>query len=300
MSGWSGPILTDSGGFQAYSLIRENDAYGSLSDAGLTFRPEGSKRKVHLTAEKCVQLQLRFGSDIVMCLDDCTHSDDTFERQQLSVRRTIAWARRCKREMIRLCEERSLEADQRPLLFAVIQGGSSQHLRRECAEELIEIGFDGFGFGGWPLDARGHLVEDSLAYTRELVPKEFPLHALGVGHPANIAVCVRLGYDLFDSALPTRDARQGRLYVWPAAPRAGDAPHGVAAQVSYMYVGDEKHVKSSDPVSNDCDCSTCATYSRGYLHHLYKLKDGLYARLATIHNLRFVVRLTMLCGEAAA
>ena len=224
MCGWPGPIVTDSGGFQAYSLIRENAKFGAITDGGIVLRPEGSDRKFQLTPEKCVQLQVAYGTDVVMCLDDCTHVDDPLAVQQTSVRRTIAWAKRCKAEFVQLMAQKRLADADRPLLFAVVQGGGSPALRTECAAALLEIGFDGYGYGGWPLDADGELVDEMLALTRALVPAEFPMHALGIGHPANVAACVALGYDIFDCALPTRDARRGRLYradrtAFPVHPR---------------------------------------------------------------------------------
>src|SRR5215831_10196216 len=139
MSGWPHPIITDSGGFQAYSLIRQNAKFGSMSDKGITFQPEGSDRKFHLTPEKSMQLQLSYGSDIVVCLDDCTHADDSFATQQESVKRTIEWSRRCKDEYQRLMEQKRLPPAQRPLLFGVIQGGGYHELRKQCAEALLDM-----------------------------------------------------------------------------------------------------------------------------------------------------------------
>ena len=288
MSGWRGPIFTDSGGFQAYSIIRQNPKNGQLTDRGITYRPDGSGRKFHLTPEKAIQLQLSYGADVVFCLDDCTHVSEAADVQLASVERTIAWARRSKREFCRLLEQKSIPQSKRPLLFAVIQGGRSRELRTRCAEELLMMGFDGFGYGGWPLDDGGNLVADMLALTRELVPREAPIHALGVGHPDNIVTCARMGYDLFDSAMPTRDARHGRLCVFTRDP----ATEGLAdGWFRYIYAQDKKHIKVKNPLSSFCDCLCCTNYSLGYLHHLYKVGDSSYKRLATVHNLRFVTTL---------
>jgi queuine tRNA-ribosyltransferase len=299
MAGWDGPIVTDSGGFQAYSLIRQNPRFGRLSDSGITFQPEGAERKFQLTPEKCVQLQLAYGADVVICLDDCTHVDDAGEEQRTSVRRTISWARRCRDEFDLQMRQRRIPAERRPRLFAVVQGGGEQALRRECAEALLEIGFDGYGFGGWPLDAQGQLLSDTLAYTRELIPREFPMHALGVGQPANVVACAAMGYEIFDSALPTRDARSGRLYTFAADPAR--LPARLRGEwYSYIYVADKKHIKASQPLSEWCDCYTCARYSLGYLHHLHKISETLYLRLATIHNLRFMTQLMELLQAGMA
>lgn len=299
MAGWDGPIVTDSGGFQAYSLIRQNARHGRISDQGIVFQPEGAGRKYQLTPEKCIQLQLGYGADVVVCLDDCTHVDDTLEEQRASVRRTVRWAARCKEAFERLLGERRLNGT-RPLLFAVVQGGGSAELRRECAEALLAIGFDGYGYGGWPLDAAGNLLADLLALTRELIPRRYPMHALGVGHPESIVTCSRLGYQLFDSALPTRDARNGRLYAFATDPHA--AGFRLAGRwFHYVYVEDRKHIKANRPVSPGCDCYTCTRYTLGYLHHLQAIGETLFYRLATIHNLRFMATLIeKLAGDNAA
>ena len=290
MSAWQGPIFTDSGGFQAYSLIRQNPKFGSIQDNGLWFSPEGMKRKIQLTPEKSVQLQVAYGADVVICLDDCTHIDSSYAEQQTAVLRTIEWAKRSKRAYLRLAEQKRWQNDARPLLFAVIQGGGEKELRKKCADALLEIGFDGFGYGGWPLDGERNLLEEILDYTRSLVPREFPMHALGVGHPQNVVACQQMGYDIFDSAMPTRDARHGRLYRFTQpeeAPLAGLTGDWLA----YLYINDDQHIKNSQPVSDYCDCHCCRNFSLGYLRHLFKLNDALYLRLATIHNLRFMQQL---------
>jgi queuine tRNA-ribosyltransferase len=289
MSAWSRPIFTDSGGFQVYSLIRQNPKFGSINERGATFKPAGSTRKYKLTPEKSVQLQISYGSDVVICLDDCTHVDDPLSEQRISVERTIQWARRCKEEYQRQVEARNLARPQRPLLVAVVQGGNDHELRRICAEELLAIGFDGYGYGGWPLDGSGNLLVDMLAHTRELIPREYTLHALGVGHPANVAACSGMGYEIFDSTMPTRDARNGRLYAFTADP-AQSTLRGTD-WFEFVYVADKKHIKEDLPVSAYCDCLVCREYSLGYLHHLLKLNDHLYPRLATMHNLRFMTQL---------
>ena len=291
MSGWNRPIVTDSGGFQAYSLIRENAAFGKMNEDGFIFYPEGSKRKIQFTPEKTIQLQLSFGTDIVICLDQCTHVDDDPAEQEKSVIRTINWAKRSRKEFDRILKQRKGDG-MPPKLFAVIQGGGSEELRKRCANELLEIGFDGYGFGGWPLDADGNLIYDILAYTRSLIPREFPIHALGIGHPENVARCFDLGYEIFDCAMPTRDARHGRLYAFdPAAVDFGEK------WLKYLYINDEKYIRSDLPIMADCDCRTCRRYSLGYLRHLFKMNDALYMRLATVHNIRVLTRLCEVLQE---
>lgn len=293
MTGWKKAIFTDSGGFQAYSLIRQNPRYGSMNENGIVFIPEDGKRKHQLTPEKCMQLQVSFGSDVVFCLDDCTHIDDPLAEQEKSVARTIAWAKRCRVEFERLMDEKKLAVAERPLLFGVVQGGQSEKLRRECAQALLDIGFDGYGYGGWPLDADSKLVEDMLLLLRELIPAEFVIHALGIGHPPYIARCTAMGYGIFDSAMATRDARHGRLYRFNTVPD----PQTIAEDsrwFGYAYVTDKRFYKSSAPVEEGCECPVCTQYSLGYLRHLFKLNDGLFYQLATLHNLHFMARLMRL------
>lgn len=291
MSGWNRPIITDSGGFQAFSLIRENESFGKMNEDGFIFYPEGSKRKIQFTPEKTVQLQLSYGTDVVICLDQCTHVDDSAEEQEKSVIRTINWAKRCRKEFDRIIRQRKSDA-MPPKLFGVIQGGGSFELRKRCANELLEIGFDGFGFGGWPLDSDGNLLYDILSYTRELIPRQYPIHALGIGHPENVARCFDLGYEIFDCAMPTRDARHGRLYAFdPAAIDFSDK------WLKYLYINDDKYIRSDAMISPDCDCLTCRRYSIGYLRHLFKMNDALYMRLATIHNVRVLTRLCEILRE---
>jgi len=240
---------------------------------------------------------MSYGSDVLFCLDDCTHVDAPLEEQQLSVQRTVQWARRCKKTYEDQLVSRHISAEIKPLLFAVIQGGGFPDLRKQCAEALLEIGFDGFGFGGWPLDASSNLLTDILAYTRSLVPPQFPMHALGVGHPYNVLACWELGYGIFDSAMPTRDARHGRLYSFTYPAGVDGGLNG--EWLRYLYINDERHIRSNQPLSMYCDCPVCRNYSAGYLHHLFKMNDSLFLRLATIHNLSFMAQLTQRIQQRA-
>jgi len=294
MSGWQKLIVTDSGGFQAYSLIHQNPKNGSINDQGIHFKPEGAGRKFLMTPEKTIQLQVAYDSDVVICLDDCTHVDAPLAAQRESVHCTIAWGKRCKAEFQKLMSGKKIEPDQHPKIFAVIQGGGIPELRRECAEALLEVGFDGFGFGGWPLDGKGNLLEDILGFTREIIPSEIPMHALGVGHPENIFKAYQLGFQIFDSAMPTRDARHARVYAF-------NQQKWLSGEwMRYVYLNDEKHIKTNRPISEFCDCPTCGKYTLGYLHHLFKAGDTLFFRLATIHNLRFMSSLVQRLRESRA
>ena len=285
---WGGPVLSDSGGFQVWSLIRQDPARGVIRDREVIFREPATGEKWNLTPERVIGLQLQLGSDVLVCLDDCTDAEAPLGEQARSVERTLAWALRSREAFDRLIAERGDVA--RPKLFAVVQGGGSEELRRTCAAALAEIGFDGFGFGGWPLGPDGSLLTDPLRWVAEAVPPSAPKHALGIGRPDHVVSAFALGYSLFDCALPTRDARHGRLYTF----RAGYPDRGLrpgAAFFRALHILDAPYRVDRAPIEDGCDCPACARYSRAYLHHLFKVGDLSAERLATLHNLRFYVRL---------
>ncbi|RCX11142.1 queuine tRNA-ribosyltransferase [Anaerobacterium chartisolvens] len=283
---WSKPILTDSGGFQVFSLIKENPKYGEIRNNGIIFRPSMEEQKVILTPEKCIQAQLGFGSDIMMCLDYCIHPDSPYETNKLSVDMTVRWAAACKKEYDLILKQKAGNLPKRPLLFGIIQGGNDKALRKECSEALIDIGFDGFGFGGWPMDGNGNLLEDILAYTASLVPDSLPKYAMGVGKPDEIVQCVKMGYNLFDCVIPTREARHHRLMAF-RGDELEDIDLNQKGFYKYIYIMDEKYIRDEKPISDICDCYSCKNYSRAFLRHLFKTGDSLAYRLASIHNLRF-------------
>jgi len=280
--GWNRPVLSDSGGFQAYSLGARSGAKAKVTDRGIAYRYAGSGENDTLTPEGTINVQMDLGADIVVCLDECTHPDAPREEQERSVERTIRWAGECRAEFYRRLD-REPPAGPRPLLFAVVQGGNDRTLRTRCAEALVAMGFDGYGYGGWPVDDEGLLI-DAVALTAELLPKDKPRMGLGIGMPPNIRDCWRMGYSLFDCVLPTRDARHGRLYIMKGEGLEGDF-------FGFLGIEKEAFVRDNSPVDPACDCLTCRRYSRGYLHHLFQIEDRLAWRLASIHNLRFYSRL---------
>lgn len=283
---WKGPIVSDSGGFQVFSMIHESKM-GSISPKGFTYQLDKGQKKKNLTPEKCIQLQFQMGADIIYCLDYCTHPDMDAATQKTSVDYTIQWAKKCKKEYDRLVAQQKKEV-RKPLLFAVVQGGNSQELRRRCAEELLQLGFDGFGFGGWPIAEDGRLVE-MVQYVAEIIPAHFPKHALGIGKPENIVSAFEAGYHIFDCVIPTRDARHKRLYAYNEPIESFRALKGNF--YSPVYIQDEKYIKDARPIDEVCDCLTNDRYSRSYLCHLFTINDHLAYRLATIHNLRFYTKL---------
>lgn len=287
-TGWDAPLITDSGGFQIYSLIRQNVKNGTLTDKGLSYSAGNGSRQ-NLTPEKAIQLQLSYGADIIYCLDDCTNSGEAAAEQEVAVTRTINWAQRCRTQFDQLVAQKRVEPETQPRIYGVIQGGNSKELRQRCAAELLEVGFDGFGFGGWPFDASGALLGEIIEYTRSLIPSEIPMHALGIGHPETVLWAARVGYDLFDSTLPTRDARRGRLYRFAIPP----------SQISWfrehwfqkIYIQDKKYIKCDERCCPHTHSYTSERYSLAFLHHLFKINDALYIRLATLHNLAFMMQL---------
>jgi queuine tRNA-ribosyltransferase len=290
--GWDGPIATDSGGFQVYSFLSGRTPLATISERGFSYRLPDRPGKRLLTPEGAVENQLRLGADIVFCLDYCTHPGAGAGVQLESVELTLAWALRCKQAFLAGLERRQA-AGPPPLLFAVVQGGDSGELRRRCADGLLEIGFDGFGFGGWPADDEGRIVQ-SVGLVSSLLPPGSPLHALGIGKPESIVAAWRHGYRLFDCTLPTRNARRGLVYRRDP----GLAPSPSSRFYSLLSLSDPRLTRDVRPVDEECDCPCCARFSRGYLHHLFRLEEPLGPRLATLHNLRFFsALLERLAGE---
>jgi queuine tRNA-ribosyltransferase len=280
---WQGPIVTDSGGFQVFSLLRENASMGEIRRDSIIFRRDG--KKVILSPEKCIHAQLAFGSNVLMALDYCTHPSDSLEKQIQAVKTTVQWAKQSINTFNAAAKNTPRQ------LFGIIQGGNEKSLRKECADALIQMGFSGFGFGGWPLDGQGRLTEDILAYTAELMPDHQIKYAMGVGRPENIVACVRMGYTLFDCVIPTREARHHRLYVFNEEFETRGQIDLSRPFYKFHYILDDTHRRDPRPVSPLCDCLTCTQYSRAYLRHLVSIGDGLGSRLATIHNLRFYTML---------
>ena len=287
---WSGPIVSDSGGFQVWSLIRQDPSRGVIRDNEVIFREPETGERWNLTPERIVNLQFQLGSDVVVCLDDCTDADAPEAEQERAVERTVRWARRCREEFDRQVAQRGGHA---PRIFAVVQGGGVESLRRACATALVEIGFDGFGFGGWPLSAEGGLLVEPMRWVADALPETAPKHALGIGRPDHVVTAFSLGYSTFDSALPTRDARHGRLYAFKPGwsqrrPSVGDDFFRA------VRIHDAPYRVDHGPIEEGCDCPLCSRHSAAYLHHLFKVGDVSAERLATLHNLRFYVRLFQL------
>ncbi len=293
--GWRGPVLCDSGGFQVLSLLTEQPGMGKVSRDGLTYRLQKGGPTKKLTPESCIRRQVQMGADVLFCLDYCTRPEASAQTQRESVDFTVEWASRCQDEFKRLMDSGKYNDEERPppLLFGIVQGGEDRALRQECADGLLELGFDGYGFGGWPIGEDGLLL-DMVRYVAELLPPDTPKHGLGIGKPENLAEAHRAGYGMFDCTIPTRDARRGRLYAFTGP--MDDIELNGTDFYEYVYIQDERYVRDGGPVDESCDAVCCTRYSRAYLRHAFNANEALGHRLATIHNLRFYTRLTSLLG----
>jgi len=275
---WSGDVISDSGGFQVMSVIKSGEVKGKITDEGAVFYPS-KKKKLILTPEKSMEFQISLGSDMVVVLDDFTPTQSDYREAKESVERTISWAKRSKDEFLKLTK------DVRPYILGVVQGGKYQDLRKYCAEELVKIGFDGFGYGGWPIRDDGAFDLESAKTIAANAPKNYFLYGLGIGKPEDIVACALLGYNIFDCVLPTRDARHGRLYVYNFD--SIEAININKQKFYSTYSPGIKDINDGRPVSSACDCLLCKRYSKSYLSHLFRIGDFTAGRLATIHNLRF-------------
>jgi queuine tRNA-ribosyltransferase len=258
---WSGPILTDSGGFQIFSL----SALSKISADGVVFRShiDGSKR--FLSPQKSIEIQEALGSDIMMCLDDCTPYPSTFSKTKESLALTGKWAR--------LCKEARTGTEQ--ALFGIIQGGTYLDLRRQAVEETVPIDFDGYALGGVSVGEPKETMYGIADAITPLLPSEKPRYLMGVGTPEDIVFAVSCGIDLFDCVMPTRSARHGLLFT----------------NSGKIVIKNARWREDSAPLDESCDCYTCKNYSRAYLRHIFVAGEILAMVLNTIHNIRYYLHL---------
>ncbi len=258
---WDGTILTDSGGFQVFSLGH----LCRISDEGALFRSHIDGSEHFLTPELAIEFQEELGADIITVLDECPPYGDDLKGIRRAMERSHLWAERCQRRHGR----------QGQALFGIVHGGTFAELRRESANFLTSLDFPGYAIGGLSLGEPKELTHSLLDETVPLLPDDRPRYLMGVGSPEDLVECVAHGVDMFDSALPTRLARNGAVF-------GQDCRHSVA---------NARFKEEEGPIAPDCDCYTCRNFSAAYLHHLFKCQELLAYRLATIHNLRFIVRL---------
>ena len=255
---WDGAILTDSGGYQIFSL----SPLIELSDEGAVFRSHLDGSRHFITPESATLYQEKLGADIIMVLDECAHIDADYGKVEKAMQRTHLWAKRC------------LDAHKRPdqSLFAIVQGGVFPDLRRQSAQYLTSLDFPGYALGGLSLGEAKEVTYNIIEETVSFLPQDKPRYLMGVGAPEDIVEGVARGIDVFDCVLPTRVARNGALFT----------------RTGRINITNSGYSKKDEPVDPSCDCYTCKNHSAAYVHHLFDAKELLAYRLATIHNLRFM------------
>ena len=291
---WERPLLSDSGGYQVFSLIHKNPQLGKITDEEVIFRSPVDGSKHVLTPESAIQIQFDLGVDMMVCLDDPPPNSYSKEKIAQAVERTIRWAERCKNEYEKQIKKREIAEEDRPLIFGVIQGGKYLDLRRHCAEELVKIGFNGYGFGARHIDMDGNFMEEVVKETAGFIPENALRFALGVGTPEDIVKCYGYGWDMFDCVIPTREGRHGRLFLRKGNPSPHEGESGRRPdEVFYntINITNGKFKDDFSPIDKSCDCYLCKNHTRAYLHHLFSSKETLGMRLAAIHNLKFYVDL---------
>jgi len=268
--GWDGPILTDSGGFQVFSL----GALRKISEEGVRFASPVNGDRLFLTPEESMRIQRVLNADVVMIFDECTPHPATHDEAALSMRLSLRWAERSK-----LAHEGNPNA-----LFGIVQGGMFEDLRDESLAGLAGIGFDGYAIGGLSVGEPKADMQRILAHTAPRLPQERPRYLMGVGTPEDLVNAVRQGIDMFDCVLPTRNARNGWLFT----------RHGT------VKIRNAAHATDTRPLDETCPCPTCRNFTRAYLHHLQRVNEILGARLNTLHNLFYYQQLMAEMRDAIA
>ena len=259
---YKGPMLTDSGGFQVFSLSEKR----KISEDGVTFKNHLSGEKMFMSPEIAIDLQNKIGADVIMSFDECPAYPSTHEYMNESVERTLRWAKRGQLK----------HSNKKQALFGIVQGGEYEDLRAHCAKELVKMNFDGYSIGGTSVGESKEVLYKMIDYSIKHLPEDKPRYLMGVGSYDAIIMGVEKGVDMFDCVLPTRIARHGALMT----------------SEGRINIRDKKYEYDLTAVDQKCDCYTCKNYSKSYLRHLYKSEEGLGKRLLSIHNLRFLINLT--------
>lgn len=267
---WDGPILTDSGGFQVFSLAKLRN----ITEEGVTFHSHLDGRRIFMGPEESMQIQANLGSTIAMAFDECVENPAPREYSAASCARTTRWLARCKAELTRLkAEGRAVNPEQ--LLFGINQGCTFEDLRIEHMKQIAELELDGYAIGGLAVGEPAEVMYQIIEAVEPFMPRDKIRYLMGVGTPGNILEAVLRGVDLFDCVMPSRNARHGHLNTWG----------GVLNIKNLKYERDER------PIDPECDCPVCQSFSRAYLRHLFKADEMLGMRLAVMHNLYFYNRL---------
>ena len=263
---WQGPILTDSGGFQVFSLSQLR----KITEEGVRFASHIDGKRIFMGPEESMQIQSNLASTIAMAFDECIENPAPYQYVQASSARTIRWLARCKKEMERL-NALPDTINRHQLLFGINQGGTYEDVRVDNMRQIAEMGLDGYAIGGLAVGEETEEMYRIIDAVEPYMPVEKPRYLMGVGTPVNILEAVHLGVDFFDCVMPSRNARHGNLFTW----------HGK------MNLLNEKYVKDPRPFDENCGCPACRNYSRAYIRHLIKAKESLGMRLAVAHNLYF-------------
>ncbi len=265
-TGWDGPILTDSGGFQVFSLAKLR----KIKEEGVTFNSHVDGRKIFMGPEESMQIQSNLGSTIAMAFDECVKNPAEYKYAKESIARTTRWLIRCKNEMERLNSlPDTLNKNQ--LLFGINQGATFDDLRVEHMKQIAELDLDGYAIGGLAVGEPKEDMYRIISAVEPFAPKDKIRYLMGVGTPGNIIEGVSRGVDLFDCVMPSRNARHGHLFTWDGI----------------INLNNAKYANDDTPIDPQCNCPTCQKHSRAYLHHLFKAKEILAMRLAVAHNLYF-------------
>lgn len=287
---WSGPILTDSGGYQVFSLSQHR----KISEDGVTFKDPQNGRTYVLRPEDVIDIQTVIGSDIMMVLDDCTTYPTTRRQAEYSMNLTLRWAQRSLKALKNIEKRKNIGAREK-MLFGIVQGSVFKDLRVLCARELASMPFDGYAVGGVAVGEPRDTMKSVIKWVVPHLPKTKPRYLMGVGRPEEIVDAVRLGMDMFDCVIPTREARHGRLYIWNKNVRFETWLLKKSKTLFYTTLDIKKSIlkKSKNEIYPE-DCG----YTFSYLHHLFRTKEGLGLRLATLHNLWFYLELMRKIREA--
>ena len=263
---WNRPILTDSGGFQVFSLAKLN----KIKEEGVTFNSHVDGRKIFMGPEESMQIQSHLASTIAMAFDECVENPARYDYAKEACGRTLRWLERCKAEMERLNSlETTINRDQ--LLFGINQGCTYDDLRIEHMKEIAKLDLDGYAIGGLAVGEPKEDMYRIISAVEPYAPENKPRYLMGVGTPGNILEAVSRGVDLFDCVMPSRNARHGQLFT----------------KKGIININNAKYMRDEKPIDDTCTCSTCRNYSRSYLRHLFKANEMLAMRLAVIHNLHF-------------
>jgi queuine tRNA-ribosyltransferase len=292
-----GPMLTDSGGFQVFSLGQQaagkgQEAIAKISDEGVKFKSHLDGSEHFFTPEKSIEIQRQIGADIIMTFDECTpdQADEKYTREALD--RTHRWAKQCKDYWEK--NERKSAYGKYQSLFGIVQGAMHPELRKESLQAILDLDFDGIAFGGETVGYNMEGTTQILDWVRDILPDNKPRYAMGLGRdPQNIVDAVLAGYDMFDCVAPTRLARNGSIYFGELVIENGLPKFVSPYNKGRMQIGNSEFKFDQKPISDNCGCSTCRNgYSRAYLRHLYKADELTYYRLSSIHNVYFMVNLS--------